>query len=90
MICTCVPLNEVFQRDGHLLLYGAGVVNVARDVEELCARVSLSAKAQKPRAATTTDGGRHSYGLHIGNGCWATKHTFKIEAEVRLICQYQQ
>lgn len=42
---TRVPLYEVFQRDRHLLLYSAGVVNMPRDVEELCARVSLSAKA---------------------------------------------
>lgn len=77
-----MPLDEVFQRDGHLLLYGAGVVHMARDVEELCARVSLSAEAQKPRASTTTDSGRYGYSLHIGNSCWTTKHTFKI-AEVR-------
>lgn len=74
-----MPLYEVFQRDRHLLLYGAGVVNMAGDVKELCAGVSLSAKAQKPRASTTTDGGRHRYSLHIGNGCRATKHTLKIE-----------
>lgn len=79
VLCTCVPLYEVFQRDRHLLLYGAGVVNMAGDVKELCAGVSLSAKAQKPRASTTTDGGRHRYSLHIGNGCRATKHTLKIE-----------
>ena len=77
-----MPLDEVLQRDGHLLLYGAGVVNMARDVEELCAGVSLSAKAQKPRAATATDGGRHGYGLHVGDSCWATKHTFETAEEV--------
>lgn len=78
-----MPLDEVFQRDRHLLLYGTGVVNMAGDVEELCAGVSLSAKAQKPRAAATTDGGRHGNRLHIGNSCWATKHTFKRAAVVR-------
>ncbi len=77
-----MPLDEVLQWDRHLLLYGAGVVNVARDVEELCARVSLPAKAQKPRASTATDGRRHGYSLHIGDSCWATKHTFKIAAGV--------
>lgn len=80
-MCTCVPLDEVFQRDGHLLFYSAGVVYMARDVEELCARVSLPAEAQEPRATTTTDGGCHGYGLHIGNSCWATKHTFKTAEE---------
>lgn len=81
-----MPLDEVFQRDRHLLLYGAGVVNMARDVEELCSRVSLSAEAQKPRAASTTDGGRHGYSLHIGNRCWATEHTFK-RVDVRNLFQ---
>lgn len=80
VICTCVPLNKVFQGDGHLLFYSAGVVNMARDVEELCARVSLSSKALKPCASTTTDGGRHGYCLHIGNSCRATKDTFKTTA----------
>lgn len=73
-----MPLDEVFQRDRHLLLYSARVVNMARDVEELCARVSLSAKAQKPCASTATDGGCHGDGLHIGNSCRATKHTCDI------------
>lgn len=59
------------------------MINMARDVEELCAGVSLSAKAQKPRASTPTDGGRHCYSLHIGDRCWAAKHTFKKAAEVR-------
>ena len=72
-----MPLDEFFQGDRHLLLYGAGGVNVARDVEELCARVSLSAKAKKPWASTTTDSGRHGNCLHIGNSRWATEHTFK-------------
>ncbi len=86
-MCTCVPLNEVFHRDRHLLLYSAGVVDMAGDVKELCARVSLSAKAQKPRASTTADGGRHGYSLHIGNSCWATEHTFKMAAGVRKLFQ---
>lgn len=77
-----MPLNEVFQRDRHLLFYGAGVVNVARDIEELCARVPLSAEAQKPRASTATDGGRHGYSLHIGNSSRATEHTFEKAAGV--------
>lgn len=76
-----MPLNEFFQRDRHLLLYGAGVVNMARDVEQLCARVSLSAKPEKPRASTTADGGRHRYSLHIGNSCWAAEHTFNTAAD---------
>lgn len=50
-----MSLYEVFQRDGHLLLNSAGVVDVTGDVEELCTRVSFSAKAHKPGATTTTD-----------------------------------
>lgn len=82
-MCTCMPLNEVFQRNRHLLLHGAGVVNMARDVEELCPRVSLSAKAHKPRASTATDGGCHGYRLHVGNSCRATKHTCKKQGKVK-------
>lgn len=43
-----MPLDEIFHRDGHLLFYGAGGVDMAGDVEELRARVSLSAKAYEP------------------------------------------
>lgn len=74
-----MPLYEFFQRNRHLLLNSAGVVNMAGDVEQLCARVPLSAKTQKPRASTTTDGRCHRYSLHIGNSCGTTKHTFKVE-----------
>lgn len=77
-----MPLDEVFQRDRHLLFYSAGGVNVARDIEKLCAGVPLPAKAQKPRASAATDGGRHGYSLHIGNSCRATKHTLEKAAEV--------
>lgn len=73
-----MSLDEVFQGDGHLLFYSAGVVNMARDVEELCARVPLSTKTQKPRASAATDCGGHRHSLHIGNSCWTTKHTFMI------------
>lgn len=72
---TCVPLDEVLERDGHLFLHGAGGVDMAGDVEEFCARVSLSAKTQEPRAAPTANSGRHGYSLHVSNGCRAAKHT---------------
>ena len=73
--CTCVPLDEFFERDGHLLLHRARGVDVAGDVEELGARVPLPAKAQEPRAPASADGRRHGDGLHICNGCRASKDT---------------
>lgn len=73
-----MSLNELFQRDRHLLLYSARVFNVARNVEELRAGIPLSAEARKPGASTATDAGRHGNRFHIGNSCWATKHTFNI------------
>lgn len=54
---------------------------MARDVEELGAGVPLSAEAQEPRAAATTDGGRNRHGLHIGNRRGAAKHSFEAEDE---------
>jgi len=72
---TGVPLDEVFEGDGHLLLHGAGGVDVAGDVEELGARVPLPAEAQEPRASASANRRRHSDGLHVGDSCRATKHT---------------
>lgn len=79
IINTCMPLYEFFQRNRHLLLNSAGVVNMAGDVEQLCARVPLSSKTKKPRASTTTDSRCHRHSLHIGNSCRTTKHTFKVK-----------
>lgn len=76
-----MSLYEIFQRDGHLLLYCARVVNMARDVKELGAGVPLSPEAQEPRAAATTDGGCNRHSLHIGNRCGATEHSFETEGE---------
>ena len=45
---TGVDLDEVLQRDAHLLLHGAGVVHVAADVEELGAAVPGTTKAGEP------------------------------------------
>ena len=45
---TSVDLDEVLQRDAHLLLHGAGVVHVAADVEELGATVPGTTKAGEP------------------------------------------
>lgn len=73
---TCVSLDELFQRDGHLLLHSAGVVHMTRDVEQFCTRVSLPAEAHKPRPSTATDGGCHRHRLHVGDSRRATKHTF--------------
>lgn len=75
--CTCVSLNELLQRDGHLLLHGAGVVDVTRDVKQFCAGVSLPTEASEPRTSPPTDGGRHGHRLHVGNGRRATEHTFE-------------
>ena len=50
---TGVDLNEVLQRDAHLLLHGAGVVHVAADVEELGAAVPGTTKAGEPVASSS-------------------------------------
>merc|ERR1719192_670851 len=65
---TSVDLDEVLQRDAHLLLHGAGVVHVAADVEELGAAVPGTTEAGEPFGSSSADSGRHCHGLHVGDG----------------------
>ena len=46
-----VDLYQLFEGDAHLLLHGAGVVHVARDVKKLRARVASSTHTSKPITA---------------------------------------
>ena len=48
-----MDLDEVLQWDAHLLLYGAGVVDVAADVEEFSPAVPGTSKAGKPVTASS-------------------------------------
>lgn len=86
VVHTCMPLNQLFHRNRHLLLHGAGVVHMAGDVEELRAGVPLSAEAGKPRATTAaySRGDRHRF--YIRNSCWATEHPWK-KTHIQFPCE---
>ena len=66
-------LDELLQRDGHLLLHHDGVVDVSRDAEQFCASVVWPAQRSKPIGASAEDRGRHGHGLHIGHRRGAAK-----------------
>lgn len=79
-----MPLDELLQWNRHLLLHCAGGVHVPGDVEKLCAGVPFATQADEPRATTAANSGRHGHGLYIGDGCWATKHTWPREGKVEI------
>lgn len=72
---TRMSLNKFLQGYGHFFFHRAGGVHMARNVEELCARVSLASKTKKPSAAATADGRRHGHRLDVCNRRWTPEHT---------------
>jgi hypothetical protein len=72
---TAVLLDQLAERDGHLLLNSARVVNVARDTEKLGARVTLTTEAVEPFTTSSNDGWCHSDGLNVCDCAGASKET---------------
>jgi hypothetical protein len=72
---TAVLVNELAERDRHLLLDGARVVNVTRDTEKLGAGVTLATKLVEPVGTATNDRRGDSNGLDVGNSGRAAKDT---------------
>jgi hypothetical protein len=72
---AAVLVDELAERDGHLLLDGGGVVDVARDTEELGTGVTLATERVEPTSTATDDGGGDSDGLDVGDGGRATEDT---------------
>lgn len=72
---TAVLVNKLAERDGHLLLDGCGVVDVARDTEELGASVTLATERVEPVGATADNRGCDSDSLNVGDGGRATEDT---------------
>merc|ERR1719462_357237 len=56
---AAVALDQLLQGDAHLLLHRAGVVHVARDVEQLGAGVPGAAHAGEPVSSPPADGRSH-------------------------------
>jgi hypothetical protein len=72
---STVLLDQLLQRDTHLLLDDTRVVDVSTDAEELRALVPLPSKAGEPWASSSSDGGRDGDGLDVGNGRRASEKT---------------
>lgn len=76
-------LDELLQRDTHLLLDDAWVVHVAADTEQFGALVSLPSKGREPAPTSPADCRRDSYRLHICNGRRTAEET-DVSRERRL------
>jgi hypothetical protein len=72
---TAVLVNQLTERNGHLLLDSARVVDVSGDTEELGTLVALTTEASEPVTAATANGGSDSHGLDVGNGGRASEET---------------
>merc|ERR1719445_3052774 len=84
---TSMDLDEVLQRDAHLLLHGAGVVHVATDVKELGAAVPGATKTGKPVGSSPADSGSYGHGLHVGH-CGGAAEDANISREGRLQARF--
>lgn len=58
-------LQQVLQRNAHLLLHHAGVVHMSADGEQLHARVVLATQTAEPRGATAQNRRRHRHRLAV-------------------------
>jgi len=72
---TAVLVDELTERDGHLLLNGGGVVDVAGNTEELGTGVALTTERVEPTSTATDDSRGDSDGLDVGDGRRATEDT---------------
>ena len=72
---TAVLVNQLAERDRHLLLNSARVVDVTRDTEKLGTSVTLTAEGIEPAATTADDSGCDGNGLDVGDGRRATEQT---------------
>lgn len=72
---TAVLLDQLLQRDRHLFLNCAWVVDVSGDTEELGTRVALATELVEPVGTTTDDGWCDGDGLDVGDCRWATEKT---------------
>ena len=70
-----VAVDQLAEGNGHLLLDGGGVVDVAGDTEELSTGVTLATERVEPASTATDDRGGDSNGLDVGNSGRATEET---------------
>jgi hypothetical protein len=72
---AAVTVNQLAERNRHLLLDGAGVVDMTGDGEKLGTGVALATEAGEPVASSSANGGSNSNGLDVGNGRRASEKT---------------
>ena len=65
---AAVLLDELAERDRHLFLDGAGVIDVAGDAEELGPGVAFAAERAEPGRTAAADCGGDGDGLDVGDG----------------------
>ena len=68
-------VDELLERDGHLLFDCAGVVDVARDAEKLSSRVAFAAERVEPLSSTANDGRGDSDRLDVRDRAGAAEET---------------
>lgn len=68
-------LQQLLQRDTHLLLDDTRVVDVSGNAEQLGPAVPLASESGKPATASTSDRGGDGDGLDIGDGGRTTEET---------------
>lgn len=72
---STVLLDQLAQRDGHLLLDCDGVVDVTGDTEKLGTGVTFTTEGREPAGTTAHDGRCDSNGLDVGDCAGATEQT---------------
>jgi hypothetical protein len=70
-----VLVNQLTHGNGHLLLNCAGVVDVARDTEELGTLVALTTETSEPASSSSADSRGNSNSLDVGNSRRASEKT---------------
>lgn len=70
-----MAFDQLTERDGHLFLDGAWVVDVARDTEELGSCVALPSETGKPATTSAHDCWHHGDCLDVGDSTGASEKT---------------
>lgn len=80
---SCMSLDNLPQRNAHLLFHSAGIVHVPRDAEELCSVVVLSSEWGEPGSPSPQYCWGYRDCLHVGDSCRAAVET-RVRGEGRL------
>ena len=70
-----MPVDKLSQRNGHFLLNGAGVVDMAGDAEKFGPSVVGPTEGGEPTGASSHDGGADSDCFDVGDGGGAVENS---------------